>query len=97
MTQIEQLENELKQKISELNESLDTQCMLYETLKNNTEKMVEIERLLRGITANLEYSNQCVDALNRENKGLKLSCELWMKRAIKLEFEVLSARDAARK
>ncbi|TAN65042.1 MAG: hypothetical protein EPN17_17885 [Methylobacter sp.] len=97
MTKIEQLENELKQKTDELNESLNIQYLLRETLKSNTRTLGEIELLLRGITANLECSNECVEALRLENHGLKLVGDAWMKRAIKLEFEVLRARDEAKK
>jgi septal ring factor EnvC (AmiA/AmiB activator) len=97
MTKIEQLESELNQKIDELNESLNAQYWLHERLKSNTKTLGEIERLLKVVAANLQSSNEYIDTLKRENRGLKLSCDVWMNRAIKLEFEVLSARDAAKK
>jgi septal ring factor EnvC (AmiA/AmiB activator) len=97
ISKIEQLKSELNQKTNELNESLNTQYLLRETLKNNTRALDEVENLLKNLAGNLRYSNEYIDALKQENQGLKLSCEIWMKRAIKLEFEVLSARDAAKK
>lgn len=97
MTKIEQLESELNQKINELNESLNTQYLLHETLKSNTKTLGEINNQLKVIKAYLKYSNEYIDALKLENRRLKLSCEEWVKRAIKLEFKVLSARDASKK
>ncbi|MFZ2407744.1 MAG: hypothetical protein WAW41_21650 [Methylobacter sp.] len=97
MTKIKQLEGELNQKINELNESLNTQYLLYETLKNNTKTLGEIESLLKIVETKLKYSNDYIQSLKRENSSLKLSCDVWMKQAIKLEFQVLSARDATKK
>jgi hypothetical protein len=97
VTKIEQLEHELNQKINELNESLHIQCLLRETLKNSTKSMEEIELQLKGVDAFLTYSNECVYRLKQENRELKLSSDEWMKRAINLEFKLLSARDAAKK
>ncbi|MGZ8159463.1 MAG: hypothetical protein ACXWT1_14530 [Methylobacter sp.] len=97
MTKIEQLESELNQKINELNESLNVQNLLHETLRRNAQTLAEIENLLKVLEANLKYSNDYIQSLKQENSALKLSCDVWMKRAIKLEFQVLSARDAAKK
>jgi septal ring factor EnvC (AmiA/AmiB activator) len=97
VTKIEQLEKELNQKTNELNESLHTQCLLRETLKNSTKNLEEIEHQLKGIEVFLRYSNECVHKLKRENRALKLSCDGWMKRAIKLEFKVLNVLNGAKK
>lgn len=97
MTRIEQLESEINQKINELNESRNAQHLLRETLKKNTKTLGEIESQLKVIEAHLKDSNECIHKLKQENWKLKLSCDVWVQRAIKLEFEVLSARDAAKK
>jgi septal ring factor EnvC (AmiA/AmiB activator) len=97
VTKIEQLESEINQKINELNESLNVQYLLRERLRSNTKTMGELENQLKDIEAYLKYSNEYVVVLKQENRSLKLSCEEWIKRAIKLEFEILSARDAAKK
>lgn len=97
MTKIEQLESELNHKTNELNESLNVQNLLHETLKSNAQTLGEIENLLKVLEANLKDSNSYIHSLKQENSSLKLSCDVWMKRAIKLEFQVLSARDAAKK
>lgn len=97
VTKIEQLEYELNQKTNELNESLNTQCLLRETLKNSTKNLEEIEHRLKDIDAFLRCSNEYVYRLKQENRKLKLSNDEWMKRAINLEFKLLSARDAAKK
>lgn len=96
MTKIEQLESELNQKNNELNESLNTQCLLRETLKSSMKSLEEIESRLKGIESFLRYSNECVYRLKQENRKLKFSSDEWMRRAINLEFKVLSARNAAK-
>lgn len=96
VTRIEQLESELKQKINELNGSLNAQYMLRETLKSKIKTLEEIDRLLKVIEANLKCSKEQIYMLERENRRLKLSCDEWVKRAIKLEFEVLRARNATK-
>jgi len=93
---IEQLESEIKQKTKELNESLNTQILFRERLKSNTETLGELLNQLKAIEAYLEDSNEYVYKLKQENRKLRLSCDEWVKRAIELEFEVLSARDAAK-
>jgi len=97
MTKNRQLEIELNRKTSELNDCMDTQYLLQESLKNNTKRLGEIENMLKLITVNLKHSNERFNELKKENQGLKLSCDMWMRRAIKLEFDVLSARDADNK
>ncbi len=96
MIRIEQLESEIKQKTKELNESLNTQILFRERLKSNTETLGELLNQLKAIEAYLEDSNEYVYKLKQENRKLRLSCDEWVKRAIELEFEVLSARDAAK-
>jgi len=97
VTKIEQLEHDINQKIEELNESLNTQRLLRETLKSNAKTMGEIKDQLKVIEAYLKYSNEYIKALKQENCRLKLSCDEWVKRAIQLEFKVLNARDEQRK
>lgn len=87
MTTLEQLKNEL-------NESLNAQYLLRESLKNNTKALEKVEILLKELEAHLKYSNEFIYNLKQENRKLELSCDAWMKRAIKLEFEVLRAHDA---
>ena len=90
MTKIEQLEQELS-------ESLNTQYLLRETLKSNSKVLEEIKNQLEGIEDHLKYSNQYITLLKQENRRLKASCDEWVKRAIQLEFKVLSAHDATKK
>lgn len=97
VTKIEQLESELNQKENELDESLYVQYLLRERLRSATKTMEDIENLLKSVAANLTDSNEYIDTLKQENRKLKLSCEVWVKRAVKLEFQVLNARAAAKK
>jgi len=96
VTRIEQLENEIKKKTKELNTSLKSQILLRERLKNNTKTLGEVLDQLKAIEAYLESSNEYIYKLKQDNRTLQLSCDTWAKRAIKLEFEVLSARDATK-
>lgn len=96
MTRIEQLESEINQKNHELNVSLNAQNLLRERLKNNTKTLGKFENLLKVIEANLKFTNDYICTLKQENKSLELLCDEWMRRAIRLEFEALSARDAAK-
>ncbi len=96
MATIEQLENELNQKIKALNESLNAQYVLRETLKNNTKTMGRIERQLKNIEISLKVSNEAIYKLKQENQNLKLSSDQWMLRAIQLEFKVLSVGDVTK-
>jgi hypothetical protein len=90
MTKIEQLENAL-------NESLNTQYLLHENLKSSLRTLREVENLLKTINTNLKHSKEYIVTLEQENAKLRSSCDEWIKRAIKLDFKVLSARDAAQK
>lgn len=85
-----QLENELKQKINELNESLSVQYLLCETLKSNTKTLAHVEDLLKKIDQDLKHSNDYINNLQRENTRLKCSCDEWMKLAIHHKLKVLS-------
>jgi hypothetical protein len=96
VTKIEQLERELNQKINELNESSNALYFLHKSLISSAKTLREVKNLLEVIKANLKDSNEYTYKLEQENWKLKLSCDQWMKRAIKLEFKVLSARDATK-
>ncbi|MGZ5049669.1 MAG: hypothetical protein ACXWF8_03880 [Methylobacter sp.] len=97
MTRIEQLEREINQKTAELNESLNIQTLLRETLKSNAKTMGQIKNQLELVESYLKYSNEYIHTLKEENLRLKSSCDEWAKRAIQLEFKVLNARDASKK
>lgn len=93
MTKTEKLENEIKQRTHELNVSLSIQNLLHERLKESTRELKKVENLLKTIEDSLRYSNTYIYTLEQKNKNLKLSCDIWMKRSIRLQFEVLKARD----
>jgi hypothetical protein len=97
LTKIEALENELNQKTNELNESSKIQHLLHGRLVSTAKTLREVENLLAVINAKLKDSNEYIYRLERENKNLKLSCAEWMKRAIQLQFEVLSAHGTKNK
>ncbi len=87
----------MNKKTNDLNESLNAQDLLHDRLKSSIKTLGEVEHLLKVIEANLKHSNEYNNALIQENWQLKLSCAEWMKRAINLEFKVLSARDETNK
>jgi hypothetical protein len=76
----------------QLSDSLSTEFLLHEKLQGTVRALEEVGHLLRIVEANLKYSNERNEALKQENSKLKLACDEWMKRAINLEFKVLSAR-----
>jgi hypothetical protein len=96
MSKTEQLEHELNQKTKELNEILQSQCLLYNTLENNTNSMKKIGNMLKQVDVKLKHSNEYISKLEQENFWLKLSCDEWMKRAIEFQFKALSDRDTTK-
>lgn len=96
MTRIEQLESELNKKIHELNSSLNAQYFLQKQLIASAKMLEEVESQFKRVEVFLKYSNQYIYKLNHENEKLKLASDEWMKRAINLEFKVLSTRNAAK-
>ncbi len=97
MTKIEQLEKALSQKIIELAISLNTQHLLHQTLESNNKRLDEVTNQLKIIAADMKYSNEYIQTLKKDNQSLKLSCDVWMRRAIQLEFKVLSERDGTKR
>lgn len=93
MTEIEQLKKELQQKIIELNACLENQQLLKVRLKNSSTVLEGVKSQIKGLEAFVTHSNEYIYQLQFENQMLKSSCDAWMKRAIMLEFKVLSARD----
>jgi len=95
IAEIERLERELKQTKHALGESLNVRDMMSESLKKCTATLNAVEYQLKNTEAALIYSNECVnecvDWLRQENRALKLSGELWLKRSIDLKFELLMA------
>lgn len=94
---IEQLERELKQKTLELDKSSTAQSVMREGVKNCTESLCTVQNQLLTVAAHLERSNQHIFKLMQENKSLKSSGDVWFKRAIKLEFDVLMTQDSLKK
>jgi len=94
---IERLEDELQQKTHELNQSCKAQQIMSEGVKNCVTSLYAVQNQLQGVVTHLELSNKHIADLKQKNKVLKLSGDEWFKRAIKLEFEVLAAKDGFRK
>lgn len=97
MSTIKQLENELNKKTVELYETSNALRVLYAKLVSSTKTLKEIKDSLNLLKASLQDLHENNYDLMKENQQLKSSCDEWMKRAIKLEFKVLSERDAAKK
>ena len=89
--------DEIIQTIRELNDSLSAQCLLRDTLINNTKIMVQVSQQLKDVQAYLKNSNETIKLFNHENQSLKASVDLWMRRAIQLEFKFLNAADSTKK
>lgn len=93
MIEIELLKSELQSKINELNVCLENQQRLKARLKISSTALEDIKSQLEGIEAFVEYTNEYIYRLQLENQRLELSRDVWIKRAINLEFKVLSVGD----
>jgi exonuclease VII small subunit len=94
---IERLENELSQKTYELDQSCRAQQIMNEGVKKCVESLYAVQGQLQAVATHLDRSNKRIFDLMRKNKALKLSGDEWFKRSIKLEFEVLMAKDGIKK
>ncbi len=94
---IERLEHELSQKTYELDQSCRAQQIMNEGVKKCVESLYAVQGQLQAVAAHLDRSNKRIFDLMRKNKALKLSGDEWFKRSIKLEFEVLIAKDELKK
>ncbi|NOT13397.1 MAG: hypothetical protein HOP23_16480 [Methylococcaceae bacterium] len=101
MNQIEQLESELNKKTEELEQLWDAYNHLFKKFKQSTISLRHIESQLKDAEDHLQYLkayvNEYITDLVEENQKLKLSADVWLKRALKLELDVLNARDEAQK
>ncbi|HEY8037610.1 MAG TPA: hypothetical protein VIF37_18680 [Methylobacter sp.] len=94
---IERLEAELSQKTRELNQSCQAQHIMSEGVKNCVSSLCIVQNQLYAVAAHLDRSNKHILQLMQENKTLKSSGDEWFKRAIKLEFDVLTSKDELKK
>lgn len=94
---IERLEGELNQKTYELNQSCKAQQILSEGVKNCVISIYAIQNQLQAVAGHLDRSNKHISELMQKNRMLKSSGDEWFRRAIKLEFEALIAKDGLKK
>lgn len=98
---MEQLELELTKKTEELVQLWDAYNQLFEKFKQSTLSLKHIESQLKDAEEHLQYLkayvNEYITELVEENHKLKLSADVWLKRALKLEWDVLTARDETQK
>lgn len=88
--QIERLEAELSQ-------SHKAQIIMIEDVQNCVASLYTIQSQLQAVAVYLEYSDKHIVELTEENRVLSSSADEWLRRAIKLEFEVLTAKDQLKK
>jgi chromosome segregation ATPase len=94
---IEWLEGELNQKTDELNQICKVQHTMSIRAKNCAASLHAIQNQLQSVVGHLDRSNKQIAALTQENIALKSSGDEWFRRTIKLEFEVLTAKDELKK
>ncbi len=94
---IEWLEGELNQKTDELNQICKAQRTMTIRAKNCAASLHAIQNQLQTVAGHLERSSKQIVALTQENTALKSSGDEWFRRTIKLEFEVLTAKDELEK
>ena len=90
MKRIEQLEDELIQ-------NNKNQTLMIENVKNCIASLFTVQDQLQAVVVYFEHLNKHIFELTQENKVFKSSADEWLKRAIKLEFDVLAAKDALKK
>jgi hypothetical protein len=76
---------------------LAAQSLLHEKLKNSIKTLVEVEEMMKSMEINLQQSNEYIVKLKQENLNLKLSCDIWINRAIEFQLKFLRASDATKK
>lgn len=94
---INRLEDELTQKTHELNQSYKAQQLMSEGVKNCLTSLDTVQTQLHALAVHLDRSNKRIFELTKKNRILKSSSDEWLKRAIKLEFDVLSVKDGLKK
>lgn len=94
---IEWLESELSQKNHELDQSCKAQQAMSEDMKNCVASLRTIQNQLQAVAAHLSRSNNHIFELMKKNKALKSSGDEWIRRSIKLEFDVLTAKAGLKK
>lgn len=94
---IERLESELSQKTYELNQSCKAQSIMTEGVNKCVESLYTVQNQLQAVAAHLDLSNKRIFELMQKNKALKSSGDEWFRRSIKLEFEILMAKDELEK
>jgi chromosome segregation ATPase len=101
MTEIQRLESELIKKNQELAQLWKAYNALFEKFKSSTQSLKQIKSQLKDAESHLQflkaYINEYIVDLAEENKKLKFSADMWLKRALKLESDVLIARDEMQK
>lgn len=81
----------------ELNQSYEAQSIISDSAKHCAASLYAVQNQLLAVVTHLDRSNKHISELMQENKNLKSSGDGWVKRAIKLEFDVLTAKDRLRK
>jgi len=101
MSEFEELESELNKKTEQLLRLWNAYKLLFERFKQSTESLKQIESQLKDGEEHLHYLkayiNEYIADLAEENQKLKLAADAWLKRALKLEWDVLKARDETQK
>ncbi|MEQ1530994.1 MAG: hypothetical protein ABL925_16890, partial [Methylococcales bacterium] len=92
---IKQLETEIAQKDQQLQAYQCNMQFLHDALKKSLYVINTLESQLKSSEAQLLLSGKRIDevisALQKDNTKLKLTNDIWLNRAIKLELEVLAA------
>ncbi len=81
----------------ELGQCHHAQYIMGESVKNCSATLHAVQNQLYTLVAHLDRSSELVAQLTEENRALKSSSEQWVRRAIKLEFDVLATKDELKK
>lgn len=84
---------EIERLEAKLNQSSIAQSIMNAGIQNCLTILCAIQNQLITVAAHLARSNQKILELSQENQALQASTDEWFKRAVKLEFDILTAQD----
>jgi predicted nuclease with TOPRIM domain len=94
---IERLEHQINQQVHDFNLLRNANSILNDGMKCCSVSLADIHEKLLAMVAQVDQTNNSDFELRQVNSALKSSGDEWFKRAIKLEFDILTLKDELKK
>ncbi len=94
---IEGLERQLSQQTHDFDLLCNAHSILSDGMKCCFASLAEVQEKLQAMAAQVNQTNNSVFKLMLVNRALKTSADEWFRRAIKLEFNVLTLKNELKK